>query len=79
MLSNLARRHESVLLLAIFIVVILTTIFDSLHSYWYNPGDSIVDIMRQTADTFRFALSSASRFWYSADQISFVARCVRYR
>jgi ribose/xylose/arabinose/galactoside ABC-type transport system permease subunit len=59
MLSNLARRHESVLLLAIFVVIILTTLVDSQHSYWNNPGDSVVDIMRQTALLGIFTLGAA--------------------
>lgn len=46
-------------MLAIAIVVLLTAVLDDRHNYWYNPGDSAVNILRQTAMLGIFALGSA--------------------
>jgi len=59
MLSKLTRRHESVLLLAIFFVIGLTTLVDPQHSYWNDPRGSAIDILRQTALLGIFSLGAA--------------------
>jgi ribose/xylose/arabinose/galactoside ABC-type transport system permease subunit len=47
------------LVLAIATVVLVTTVLDDRHNYWYNPGDSAVNILRQTAMLGIFALGAA--------------------
>jgi ribose/xylose/arabinose/galactoside ABC-type transport system permease subunit len=53
------RRHETGLLLAIVLVLVLTTIFDSQHNYWQAPGLNAVQIVRQTSLLGIFALGAA--------------------
>jgi ribose/xylose/arabinose/galactoside ABC-type transport system permease subunit len=53
------RRHETGLLLAIVLVIVLTTIFDSQHNYWQAPGLNAVQIVRQTSLLGIFALGAA--------------------
>jgi ribose/xylose/arabinose/galactoside ABC-type transport system permease subunit len=53
------RRHETGLLLAIVLVIGLTTLFDSQHNYWRDPRTNGVQIMRQTSLLGIFALGSA--------------------
>jgi ribose/xylose/arabinose/galactoside ABC-type transport system permease subunit len=53
------RRHEFGLFLAIVIVVGLTTLFDSQHNYYHDPGRNAREIMRQTSLLGIFALGSA--------------------
>jgi ribose/xylose/arabinose/galactoside ABC-type transport system permease subunit len=53
------RRHETGLLLAILLVIGLTTAFDSQHNYWRDPWANSVQIMRQTSLLGIFALGSA--------------------
>jgi ribose/xylose/arabinose/galactoside ABC-type transport system permease subunit len=60
--SSLLRaflRPEWGLILAIATVVVLTALVDQQHNYWYNPGSSAVNILRQTAMLGIFALGSA--------------------
>ena len=52
-------RPEWGLILAIATVVVLTALVDQRHNYWYNPADSAVNILRQTAMLGIFALGSA--------------------
>lgn len=52
-------RHERQLLLAIFVVIGATAIFDSGHNYFYNFGDSAENIVRQTSLLGIFALGAA--------------------
>src|SRR2546425_208305 len=52
-------RPEWGLGLAIATVVTLTAVLDDRHNYWYNPGDSAVNILRQTALLGIFALGAA--------------------
>lgn len=59
MLRQITSRHELALLFAIIVILILTTLMDSQHSYWNNPGPSAVDILRQTALLGIFALGAA--------------------
>ncbi len=47
------------LALAILVVLLLTTLLDSNHSYWFEPKISAVDIMRRTVMLGIFALGSA--------------------
>src|SRR5438552_198518 len=52
-------RPEWGLGLAIGTVVVLTAVLDDQHNYWSNPGDSVVNILRQTAMLGIFALGAA--------------------
>jgi ribose/xylose/arabinose/galactoside ABC-type transport system permease subunit len=52
-------RPEWGLVLAIATVVVLTGLLDDRHNYWYNPGDSAVNIFRQTSMLGIFALGAA--------------------
>jgi ribose/xylose/arabinose/galactoside ABC-type transport system permease subunit len=47
------------LVLAIATVVVLTALLDQRHNYWYNPADSAINILRQTALLGIFSLGSA--------------------
>jgi len=58
-LLALLEPHEWGLLLAIVIVVCVTTAVDQHHSYLHDPGRSLHDIGRQTAMLGIFALGSA--------------------
>src|SRR5579872_886462 len=53
------RRQEVSLTLAIIVVLVLTTLFDSQHNYWRDPWTNGVQIMRQTSLLGIFALGSA--------------------
>lgn len=55
----LRQRHELGLLLAIVICAVITTVLDSQHNYWNNPGRSVIDIIRQTSLLGIFALGAA--------------------
>ena len=59
MLRQFTHRHEFGLLLAIVIVVVFTTLIDSQHTYWNNPKDSVVEILRQTSLLGIFSLGAA--------------------
>jgi ribose/xylose/arabinose/galactoside ABC-type transport system permease subunit len=50
---------ESGLALAIFVVLVVTALVDSNHSYWHLPKPSAIDIVRQTVMLGIFALGSA--------------------
>src|SRR6266446_6977450 len=52
-------RTEIGLILAILVVVLLTTFLDQQHNYLSNPGLSIINILRQTAFLGIFALGAA--------------------
>jgi ribose/xylose/arabinose/galactoside ABC-type transport system permease subunit len=56
---RLFRRHEFALLLAILLVVGLTTLFDTQHNYFHRPWPNAREIMRQTSLLGIFALGSA--------------------
>jgi ribose/xylose/arabinose/galactoside ABC-type transport system permease subunit len=56
---RLFRRHEFGLLLAILLVVGLTTLFDTQHNYYHRPWPNAREIMRQTSLLGIFALGSA--------------------
>ncbi|HET6325086.1 MAG TPA: ABC transporter permease [Planctomycetaceae bacterium] len=56
---RLFRRHEFGLLLAILLVVGVTTLFDSQHNYFHDPWRNAREIMRQTSLLGIFALGSA--------------------
>ncbi len=58
-LFGLLEPHEWGLLLAIVIVIAVTTVVDQRHSYWRDPGRSFEDICRQTSLLGIFALGSA--------------------
>ncbi|HMF13290.1 MAG TPA: ABC transporter permease, partial [Gemmataceae bacterium] len=47
------------MLLAIVVVLVATTLFDSQHTYLRNPRPSAVDILRQTSMLGIFAIGSA--------------------
>lgn len=57
--GRLARRHEVLLALTIVAVLLLTSVADSRHIYWNSPGDSAIDILRQTSLLGIFALGTA--------------------
>ena len=57
--KNIWKSHECGLLLAIVIVVVLTALSDSQHTYFYSPWESCVDITRQTAMLGIFSLGAA--------------------
>ena len=46
-------------MLAIATVVVLTALLDDQHNYWKKPGDSVVNILRQTSMLGIFALGAA--------------------
>src|SRR5437879_9576705 len=52
-------RPEWGLVLAIATVVVLTALLDDRHNYWKKPGDSVVNILRQTSMLGIFALGAA--------------------
>lgn len=52
-------RHEASLLLAIVIVLLLTTWLDANHNYWRQPQDSAVNLTRTTARLGFIALGAA--------------------
>jgi ribose/xylose/arabinose/galactoside ABC-type transport system permease subunit len=56
---RLLNRHEWALLLAIAVVVLLTTGLDEQHNYWRHPELSITDILRHTALLGIFSLGAA--------------------
>lgn len=53
------QANELGLLVAVVVVVGLTTLLDSNHNYWSDPWTSSVDIARQTALLGIFALGAA--------------------
>jgi ribose/xylose/arabinose/galactoside ABC-type transport system permease subunit len=53
------RFHELALMVAIVVVVILTTLLDSNHSYWLDPGENFTNIARETAMLGIFSLGAA--------------------
>ncbi len=55
----LLRRHESSLMLAILVVVALTTTIDAQHNYLRDPRTSLIDIVRQTTLLGIFSLGAA--------------------
>ncbi len=52
-------RGEWGLALAAVVVLVLTTLIDSQHTYWLRPKDSAIEIIRQTSLLGIFALGSA--------------------
>jgi len=58
-LWRLLQRTEFGLLVAIVVVVLLTGLLDSQHTYFNNPRPSAVDILRQTALLGIFTLGAA--------------------
>jgi ribose/xylose/arabinose/galactoside ABC-type transport system permease subunit len=56
---SFVRRHEFGLLMATAAVVVIATLVDRNHSYWYKPWDSLVDITRQASLLGMFALGAA--------------------
>ncbi len=52
-------RPEWGLVLAIAAVVVLTGLLDDRHNYWYNPGDSAINVLRQTSMLGIFSLGAA--------------------
>jgi ribose/xylose/arabinose/galactoside ABC-type transport system permease subunit len=58
-LRRLFARTEWGLLAAIGVVVLLTAAIDTQHIYFTRPGDSAVNILRQTALLGIFALGAA--------------------
>ena len=53
------RLNELILVAAIMIVAMLTAALDSNHNYVQNPGDSVIEIIRQTSLLGIFALGAA--------------------
>ena len=53
------RRNEGGLILAILVVVALTTLLDTQHTYWLDPWPSAWNILRQAAPLGIFALGAA--------------------
>jgi ribose/xylose/arabinose/galactoside ABC-type transport system permease subunit len=53
------QRSEWGLLLAIAVVLVLTTALDAQHTYWTNPWPSTVDVLRQTSLLGIFTLGAA--------------------
>ncbi len=53
------KANELGLVLAIVLVILLTTLLDSNHSYWTDPWSSVVNITRQTTMLGIFALGAA--------------------
>jgi len=58
-LKRLLRRHEIGLLLATGVAVLVTALVDPQHNYYYEPGSSAQNILRQAALLGIFALGSA--------------------
>jgi ribose/xylose/arabinose/galactoside ABC-type transport system permease subunit len=56
---RLFHRSEWGLLVAIVVVVLLTSAVDAQHNYWKRPGESAIDILRQTAMLGIFSLGAA--------------------
>ena len=57
--SRFWRRHEFALLLAVFVVLILTTIVDKNHNYLTQWRQSSINLSRQTALLSLYALGAA--------------------
>jgi ABC-type xylose transport system permease subunit len=53
------RRHEFALLAAVFVVLVLTTVFDKNHNYFTQWRLSTIDLSRQTALLSLYALGAA--------------------
>ncbi|MFM2095043.1 MAG: hypothetical protein RIS70_2167 [Planctomycetota bacterium] len=53
------RLNELILVAAIMVVAMLTAALDSNHNYVQNPGDSVIEIIRQTSLLGIFALGAA--------------------
>jgi ribose/xylose/arabinose/galactoside ABC-type transport system permease subunit len=58
-LGRLFQRTESGLMAAIVAVVLLTAAVDTQHVYFTRPGDSAINVLRQTALLGIFALGAA--------------------
>jgi len=58
-MRHLFQRTEWGLLAAIVVVVLLTTAVDTQHVYFTKPGDSAVNVLRQTALLGIFTLGAA--------------------
>src|SRR5580698_7113466 len=56
---RILRRHEPSLIVAILVVVGLTSILDTQHNYFNDPWTSCVQIARQTSLLGIFSLGSA--------------------
>src|SRR5579871_1523569 len=52
-------RPEWGLVLAVAAVVVLTGLLDDRHNYWYKPGDSAINVLRQTSMLGIFSLGAA--------------------
>lgn len=53
------RRHEVSLLVAIVVVIALTTLLDAQHNYWRDPRASLIDLTRQTTQLGLISLGAA--------------------
>ena len=53
------RRHEASLLVAIGVVIVLTTLLDAQHNYWRDPQASLIDLTRQTTQLGLISLGAA--------------------
>src|SRR5260370_40092702 len=56
---RLLRRNEGGLILAILVVIAVTTLLDSQHAYWNDPWPSAKNVLRQAAMLGIFALGAA--------------------
>lgn len=56
---RILRRSEGGLILAILVVIAVTTLLDSQHAYWTDPWPSAKNILRQAAMLGIFALGAA--------------------
>src|SRR5262249_34182847 len=59
LLRRVFARTEWGLLLAILVVVLLTTLLDTQHNYLVDPHRSVINILRQTASLGIFGLGAA--------------------
>ena len=57
--TRIWRRHEVSLLVAIGVVIVLTTLLDAQHNYWRDPQASLIDLTRQTTQLGLISLGAA--------------------
>lgn len=53
------KKHEVSLLVAIMVVIVLTTLLDTQHNYWQDPRSSLIDLTRLTTQLGLIALGAA--------------------
>lgn len=58
-MPRILNRHEWGLLFAILVAIVLTTLLDEQHNYWFSPRLTAIDIVRQTSMLGIFALGAA--------------------